>query len=581
MCSKELILVDFFDELFEAAKNSTVGGKSTGILRTVKGPIAEWDRKNRNGRVYSEKLWDKTLSSEYVNEQLSNGTLWGELNHPEKRLEVDMSRVSHRITEMRKIPGSKQVFGKVEILNTPMGNILNTLYETGSIVGYSTRAGGKLIKKGDTTYVDENSYAFVTLDAVPFPSVKSVRLVAEGVSLGEDKEVLPLDVVNMIEEQFKIGSEGIKESIKELLSSMSECYDVSGVNLEVVSEGSESSDTIRMVKTGLELNDKVIKEKKLVEESLQVVNESYKTLKESFDSNAKELEHYKELYRTTNLLLVQEQNKEQDTILEDVEDLKVENSMLRRRLVVLEEGLVKKEKGIDLAVNEAVKELETEVSDLCAKLGAAEKSAADSFSSKVSDLSSVKESYEAEISVLEGLIQEKDGIILEKDKMIESLNSNPKVNEDVERLKEEIVNLQKEVNDYKTKVTESESNLNEYVGISDGLRKQLEKAYSDVSELTAKIDETVKCFESKVDSRVQFLEHQLVSIVSSNYGLSAESVVGDLHENFNVQDVYNVCESYANKKSHIKSVVSVVQESKSVESDPKQERLRSMLKKKK
>lgn len=41
---------------------------NSGILRVIKGPVAEWEKLNRNKRRYSEKLWDNVLDSPYVQE---------------------------------------------------------------------------------------------------------------------------------------------------------------------------------------------------------------------------------------------------------------------------------------------------------------------------------------------------------------------------------------------------------------------------------------------------------------------------------------------------------------------------------
>ena len=117
-----------------ALYESTSDTKKKGILRTIKGPVAEYVKPNRNKRVYSEKLWDKVLESPYVEEQLKYKTLYGELNHPESRYEVDFTRVSHSITEMWKVPATDQIFATINILDTPSGQILNTLYEAGGVI---------------------------------------------------------------------------------------------------------------------------------------------------------------------------------------------------------------------------------------------------------------------------------------------------------------------------------------------------------------------------------------------------------------------------------------------------------------
>src|SRR5210317_328362 len=132
--------------IFSSECYESVAPKRKGVLRTVRGPVSEWGNLNRNKRKYTEKLWDKVLASDYVLEQKKNKTLYGEANHPENRFEVDFSRVSHNIVEMYKVPDKQQVHAEIDILDTPLGNVLNVLYDYGSALGYSSRAGGVLRK---------------------------------------------------------------------------------------------------------------------------------------------------------------------------------------------------------------------------------------------------------------------------------------------------------------------------------------------------------------------------------------------------------------------------------------------------
>ena len=56
---------------------------------------------------------------------------------------------------MWKVPQSNQIFGEIHILDTPFGRIINTLYEAGGVIGYSSRAGGALHQRKDYIEVDE------------------------------------------------------------------------------------------------------------------------------------------------------------------------------------------------------------------------------------------------------------------------------------------------------------------------------------------------------------------------------------------------------------------------------------------
>ena len=203
----------FDRSIYESEKSGA--GLSNAVLRVIKGPIAEWGGLNRNTRKYSEKLWDRVLAAPYLVEQLKYKSLFGEANHPIDRDEIDFARVSHLISELWKVPDKNQIWTVLWILDTPLGRILDTLYEAGSLIGYSSRAGGLLLQRKDYIEVDADTYNFITFDAVPYPSVECARPgVLESV---EQKFELPDEthekLITMINESRPYDREIIKEFI--------------------------------------------------------------------------------------------------------------------------------------------------------------------------------------------------------------------------------------------------------------------------------------------------------------------------------------------------------------------------------
>ena len=299
-------------------------GKTSAILRTIKGPIAEWGGLNRNNRKYSEKLWDNTLESPYLKEQLRYKTLFGEANHPEGRYEVDFARVSHSITEMWKVPASNQIYATINILDTPLGRILNTLYESGSVLGYSTRAGGSLIPRKGYKEVDEKTYNFITVDAVPYPSVESARPgeVLEGaeISIESLTEEVHDKLCNIIEGC----SLAERKVVKDLIYSL-ENYDLSkekslleGNSSDIDNETSNLEEaTMQLLKESSEQLDKA----KLENQTLKATNESLKNENASLRKNLNS-----SLAKMTNML---SESKSHEM---DISNLKLEQDDTIRKL---------------------------------------------------------------------------------------------------------------------------------------------------------------------------------------------------------------------------------------------------------
>lgn len=117
--------------------------------------------RNLNQRVYPVREISKAV--ENINEILHNGeSVLGELDHPEE-LTINLDRVSHMITKMW-MDGNTGM-GKLQILDTPLGNIAKTLLESGVKLGVSSRGSGNVGDGGDVS-----DFEIITVDIVARPS---------------------------------------------------------------------------------------------------------------------------------------------------------------------------------------------------------------------------------------------------------------------------------------------------------------------------------------------------------------------------------------------------------------------------
>lgn len=127
----------------------------------MSGLFIQGDVKNQNGRVYPKHEIQRAVES--VNQRLqSETTVLGELDHPEE-LQINLDRVSHIITEMH-CDGSNG-FGKLKLIDTPMGNIARSLLKAGAKLGVSSRGSGNVNESGKVSDFD-----IVTVDIVAQPS---------------------------------------------------------------------------------------------------------------------------------------------------------------------------------------------------------------------------------------------------------------------------------------------------------------------------------------------------------------------------------------------------------------------------
>lgn len=125
------------------------------------GLFIQGDIKNQNGRVYPKGEIERAVAS--VKKRLSEGeTVMGELDHPEE-LQINLDRVSHIITDM--YCDEANGYGKLKIIETPMGNIAKALLKSGAKLGVSSRGSGNVSESGKVSDFD-----IVTVDIVAQPS---------------------------------------------------------------------------------------------------------------------------------------------------------------------------------------------------------------------------------------------------------------------------------------------------------------------------------------------------------------------------------------------------------------------------
>lgn len=175
----------------------------------LEGVFAEFGIENRNGRIYEEKEYLPHL--EYLKKDIANGNLLGELDHPE-RFEVALGSVSHRISELWYDQSARQIKGRIEILNTPKGQIAKSLLEAGVPLSISSRAAGTVNE--DKTVQIQQIY---TYDLVAKPGFESAQLttVNEGAKARIAKQIASLNesyskaTTDNISKEFGIVNENI------------------------------------------------------------------------------------------------------------------------------------------------------------------------------------------------------------------------------------------------------------------------------------------------------------------------------------------------------------------------------------
>ena len=135
----------------------------TGIIQAA-------DMKNGNGRIYPRKI----LMREVENYQkiINENRALGELDHPEDSV-INLRNVSHMVTKCWW--DGQNVMGKVKVLDTPSGNILKSLANSGVSLGISSRGMGSVTEGQEGTIV-EDDFQLICFDIVSEPSTTNAYL---------------------------------------------------------------------------------------------------------------------------------------------------------------------------------------------------------------------------------------------------------------------------------------------------------------------------------------------------------------------------------------------------------------------
>jgi len=160
-------------------------GEATGIFA----PIGEM---SRNNRIYAKDHYSYILENKNLSSKIETRGMLGTIGHHDKKVDdTDLAegKVSHIITSLEIIEeedGTENLYGILEILDTPAGNLLKTYYESGVPLYVSSRGGGKLVPVANESYklVDKKNYYLETFDVVKEPGFLQAK--PEYVSESED-----------------------------------------------------------------------------------------------------------------------------------------------------------------------------------------------------------------------------------------------------------------------------------------------------------------------------------------------------------------------------------------------------------
>lgn len=178
----------------------------------MKGICIQGGVKNANQRVYPVTEIQNAIKT--INEQVNGGySVLGEVDHP-SNLRINLDRVSHMIENMWM--DGPNGYGKLKVLPTPMGKLVETMLDSGVKLGVSSRGSGEVNESNG----EVKNFEIVTVDVVAQPSAPNAypHAIYEGLMNMNGGQAL-FDLAGEATQNQKV-QKYLTESIKKLINEL-------------------------------------------------------------------------------------------------------------------------------------------------------------------------------------------------------------------------------------------------------------------------------------------------------------------------------------------------------------------------
>ena len=147
---------------------------------------------NGNGRTYPQAVLMREVDT--YKKLVRERRALGELDHPDDSV-INLKNASHMVTNIW--ADGPKVMGTVKVLDTPSGQILKSLVESGVQLGISSRGLGSVRESMNGRVIVEDDFQLICFDFVSDPSTPNAFMnLQEGKSYREPNIFTKADKIN-------------------------------------------------------------------------------------------------------------------------------------------------------------------------------------------------------------------------------------------------------------------------------------------------------------------------------------------------------------------------------------------------
>jgi|ERR1035437_1649880 hypothetical protein len=205
------VISEFYD--FSADRNLIKEFEEKRQPIILKGILQKGNTVNRNGRKYPLEILRREVDK--YQELVRERRALSELDHPSDAV-VTLRNVSHLVTKMWW--EGETLYGEVQLLDTPSGDILKGLLKGGVMLGISSRGVGSVKSRSGVDEVQDD-FELIAFDFVSSPSTPGAYMFKEGFEHGK------IGMTKITDDDYKTAKESNKNI--EAITKNKELFDLS------------------------------------------------------------------------------------------------------------------------------------------------------------------------------------------------------------------------------------------------------------------------------------------------------------------------------------------------------------------
>lgn len=421
---------------------SDVSTKNYSIIGTFEGECADANITNLNGLDITREVWETVFASDDYKQAIELKWYLGYLGHPEDPNCMDFEHACIVMTEGH-IDENGKVYGKFNLVDTPVGQIVKKFIDAGVTFGISVRGAGDIINNS----VDPETFVFRGFDLVTFPAFPESIPVFTEIAASSD-----------IEKQKKY--KAICAAVDNGLNALNTVQSVEIIQ-SCFAKQSDQYKKLDQRKKDLEgVESSVESSVDLTEDRVNGLTDLYLSASEELKILKEENARLRKVLASKSSKSVRKMHTIQRIMSSQMEDISDENSSLKNQIKVVKSENLKYKRKIE-ASRQIISTKDSKIAEL-----------SDIVASSKEEI----ESLSAELDSKESIISSQSSDIKSKEKIIASTT------EDLRNRESELSDLQATLDETVRKSSEVESSVSNFDEQINELNEEITAAYALIED---------------------------------------------------------------------------------------------------